>query len=175
MTRKNMSNTERASLTAPMAASTVTAAASAASDPASGTEKIVATPGTAPADALTPENTPALEPAGAQPAMPSGTQAATPMQADASPALRDTATAEIYARSDIPAIEATVGTMLPDVIVDEDVPRLAVACHVEGGRRRGGRRWPQGETIIPQIALSDYEWQQILGDPRFAVRPVKGN
>ena len=98
---------------------------------------------------------------------------AIPMQADASNILRDTAASEAYSHSGAPALEAAIETALADVLEDEDEPRLRVVCMVEGGRRRAGRRWPQGETIIPAADLSLLERAQLVGDPRFTLTAIK--
>lgn len=49
-------------------------------------------------------------------------------------------------------------------------PMVTVICHRDGGRRRAGRRWPQGETILPADDLQSFELAQLQGDPQFTVR-----
>lgn len=49
-------------------------------------------------------------------------------------------------------------------------PMVTVICHRDGGRRRAGRRWPQGETILPAGDLQPFELAQLQGDPQFTVR-----
>lgn len=44
-----------------------------------------------------------------------------------------------------------------------------VVCHREGGRRRAGRHWPEGETTVPADELTDYELAQLDGDPAFTI------
>lgn len=44
-----------------------------------------------------------------------------------------------------------------------------VVCLVEGGRRRAGRRWAQGETSVRAGELDDIQIAQLQGDPRFRV------
>ena len=46
---------------------------------------------------------------------------------------------------------------------------LRVICHVEGGRRRLGRRWPKGETPVPEDELTVTDIALLEGDPRFTV------
>jgi len=101
--------------------------------------------------------------------------AATPMQADASTTFRDTAVAEAYAHSDAPRLEATLDTVFEGAVTAlfGEEPHLRVTCSVEGGRRRAGRRWPQGETIIPAADLSLLERAQLVGDPRFTLTAIK--
>ncbi|MFE3838883.1 hypothetical protein [Pseudogemmobacter sonorensis] len=51
-----------------------------------------------------------------------------------------------------------------------DLPgALRVICHVEGGRRRLDRRWPKGETPVPEDKLTDTDIALLEGDPRFTV------
>lgn len=57
---------------------------------------------------------------------------------------------------------------LPEVKA-EVTAMISVVCHSEKGRRRVGRRWAAGETLIPVAALSDYELAQMRGDPLFTV------
>lgn len=49
-------------------------------------------------------------------------------------------------------------------------PIVTVICHRDGGRRRAGRRWPQGETILPAGDLQPFELAQLQGDPQFTVK-----
>lgn len=49
-------------------------------------------------------------------------------------------------------------------------PMVTVICHRDGGRRRAGRRWPQGETILAADDLQPFELAQLQGDPQFTVR-----
>lgn len=46
---------------------------------------------------------------------------------------------------------------------------ITVICHAEGGRRRLGRRWPQGETHVPLDRLSDTDIELLRADPQFSV------
>lgn len=57
---------------------------------------------------------------------------------------------------------------LPEVKA-EVTAMISVVCHSAEGRRRVGRRWAAGETLIPVGALSDYELAQMRGDPLFTV------
>ena len=50
------------------------------------------------------------------------------------------------------------------------VKQISVTCHREGGRRRAGRRWDKGETVVEFDALSDYQLAQLKGDPQFTIR-----
>lgn len=49
-------------------------------------------------------------------------------------------------------------------------PMVTVICHRDGGRRRAGRRWPQGETILPADDLQPFDLAQLQGDPQFTVK-----
>ncbi|MGB0912013.1 MAG: hypothetical protein ACPGSW_00410 [Phaeobacter italicus] len=53
--------------------------------------------------------------------------------------------------------------------VAEDHARIAVVCHRPDGRRRVGRRWPHGETIIAADSVSDFEIAQLEADPQFTI------
>lgn len=46
---------------------------------------------------------------------------------------------------------------------------ITVICHAKGGRRRLGRRWPDGETTVAEGDLSDTDIALLRGDPRFTV------
>lgn len=48
-------------------------------------------------------------------------------------------------------------------------PGIEVVCLSKGGRRRAGRDWPVGSTIVPADDLTPYQLQQLRGDPRFRV------
>lgn len=47
---------------------------------------------------------------------------------------------------------------------------LSVVCHAPDGRRRVGRRWPHGETVIAAAELTEIELQILRADPRFTVK-----
>ncbi|KAB6715854.1 HI1506-related protein [Roseobacter sp. TSBP12] len=48
-------------------------------------------------------------------------------------------------------------------------PHLIVLCHRQDGRRRCGRRWPHGETIVPEADLTAFQIAQLEADPHFTV------
>lgn len=48
-------------------------------------------------------------------------------------------------------------------------PTITVTCLSKGGRRRAGRNWPEGPTIVSADALTPYHLDQLRGDPRFRV------
>lgn len=48
-------------------------------------------------------------------------------------------------------------------------PHLIVLCHRQDGRRRCGRRWPHGETIVPKSDLTAFQIAQLEADPHFTV------
>lgn len=56
---------------------------------------------------------------------------------------------------------------------DEDAPAYLVICHRDGGRRRGGRRWPHGQTSVREGELTEYELAQLMGDPQFTIAPFE--
>lgn len=61
----------------------------------------------------------------------------------------------------------------PDDATGKDMeaqPTITVTCLRPGGRRRAGRRWPQGETIIAAADLTAFQLAQIEGDPLFSIR-----
>lgn len=53
---------------------------------------------------------------------------------------------------------------------DTSEATLSVVCHAADGRRRVGRRWPHGETVIAAAELSEIELQILRADPRFTVK-----
>lgn len=119
-------------------------------------------------------NTPAAEPAVALPAATvlTGAVVDTAATAEVPPTQPDTAIAETIASSPLPALEAAAETVTEAVLADmadEDGVRVKVICHTKGGRRRAGRRWPEGETILPLSALSNFARDQLQGDPRFTI------
>lgn len=57
-----------------------------------------------------------------------------------------------------------------DMEAMEAQPTVTVTCLRPGGRRRAGRRWPQGETIIAAADLTDFHLAQLEGDPLFSIR-----
>ena len=65
---------------------------------------------------------------------------------------------------------APAHTTLPTGDLAVDVPMLIVTCHQEGGRRRAGRRWQQGETTVSVAELSDDQIEWLRGDPLFMIR-----
>lgn len=52
---------------------------------------------------------------------------------------------------------------------DGEAVRIVVTCFAAGGRRRLGRRWPEGETMLPFGALTARDIAILRGDPRFRV------
>lgn len=48
-------------------------------------------------------------------------------------------------------------------------PLVAVICLVAGGRRRAGRHWPGGETVLPAGALTEGDVALIQADPLFTL------
>lgn len=62
--------------------------------------------------------------------------------------------------------------VLPEAVAGDPLPvaTVTVVCHRDGGRRRAGRRWPQGETTVPASDLLPYELAMLQGDPQFTVR-----
>lgn len=56
----------------------------------------------------------------------------------------------------------------PDEATNASV-EIVVTCRNPGGRRRAGRRWPEGETRLPAGTLSDFDLQVLRADPMFSV------
>lgn len=77
---------------------------------------------------------------------------------------------EIAAMSDLLAASLE-GSALAAALAAK-TPAWIVTCHREGGRRRAGRRWPQGDTPITEGDLTGYELAMLQGDPLFTVRPA---
>lgn len=51
----------------------------------------------------------------------------------------------------------------------EIAPTITVTCLKEGGRRRAGRRWDAGHTVVLASDLTAYQLGQLRGDPLFRV------
>ncbi|HBU13739.1 MAG TPA: hypothetical protein DEF16_01930 [Gemmobacter sp.] len=127
---------------------------------------------------------------GAQPEQAEAPMADPQEQAAAPAAEGDTSAAPHDAGEDVagaPVIEADEVTLLeaiaaidpatPLPVIPEATavnfvtqPIVTVICHRDGGRRRAGRRWPQGETILPADDLHPFELAQLQGDPQFTVK-----
>lgn len=86
------------------------------------------------------------------------------------------------AQADAPQTDATSAGPLPEAssssLSPESLPpsgaapdggTFTVICHHAGGRRRGGRRWPEGETPVAAGELTEFALEQLRGDPRFTV------
>lgn len=60
-----------------------------------------------------------------------------------------------------------------DAAIDDlTAPAFVVICHRAGGRRRAGRRWPEGESTVKEFELTAYQLAQLQGDPQFTVAAV---
>lgn len=46
---------------------------------------------------------------------------------------------------------------------------FTVICHVEAGRRRGGKRWPKGETSVPVKEMTEKLAAALDADPLLTV------
>lgn len=70
------------------------------------------------------------------------------------------------------APSAATNDAAPDVPDAEPVAdgMVAVWCHNPAGRRRAGRRWSPGETVVPVAELLPYELAMLQGDPQFTVK-----
>lgn len=53
--------------------------------------------------------------------------------------------------------------------VAAEIPAAMVICHKRDGRRRGGRRFPHGETALTDEEISDALIEALQGDPDFTV------
>ena len=75
-----------------------------------------------------------------------------------------------------PGDDADHGIVAPTHTIsgdEEEAPAYLVICHRDGGRRRGGRRWPHGKTRVREGELTEYELAQLKGDPQFTVAPFE--
>lgn len=52
---------------------------------------------------------------------------------------------------------------------ETDAATITVTCLRPEGRRRAGRRWDQGATVIPETALSDFDLAVLEADPMFLI------
>ena len=73
----------------------------------------------------------------------------------------------------LPATPSWVGADYGQEPAPESDPAFMVICHRAGGRRRAGRRWPEGETPVHADELTEYELAQLKGDPQFTVAPFE--
>ncbi|MBN7785140.1 hypothetical protein JYP51_09430 [Ponticoccus gilvus] len=65
-----------------------------------------------------------------------------------------------------------VSTSLPEGMapaLTEDGPFVTIICLRPEGRRRAGRRWAEGETVVPMRDLSDFDLAVLSADPMFRV------
>lgn len=46
---------------------------------------------------------------------------------------------------------------------------VRVICMARGGRRRGGRAWPEGETLVPAEEMTPALRKALKGDAMFQV------
>jgi len=49
---------------------------------------------------------------------------------------------------------------------------ITIVCMARQGRRRGGRAWDLGETVISASELTDDLRQALEGDPFFSIKPA---
>jgi hypothetical protein len=54
--------------------------------------------------------------------------------------------------------------------VSESGAQISVICHRKDGRRRAGRRWDHGETLIAADEIDDFALQVLRADPHFTVK-----
>lgn len=52
----------------------------------------------------------------------------------------------------------------------ESGAQISVICHRKDGRRRAGRRWDHGETLIAADEIDDFALQVLRADPHFTVK-----
>lgn len=60
------------------------------------------------------------------------------------------------------------------VQASEDV-QVKVHCVIPGGRRRGGRRWDGGDTLVPLEEWSDALEAALTADPMFTIEKPETN
>ncbi|TRD18342.1 hypothetical protein [Palleronia caenipelagi] len=53
-------------------------------------------------------------------------------------------------------------------------PTFEITCLQKAGRRRAGRSWPAGTTVLPVDALSDADRAALEADPFFTLLEVAG-
>ncbi|WP_411836707.1 hypothetical protein [Paracoccus sp. ME4] len=77
------------------------------------------------------------------------------------------------ATAGLPAAPSRAGIDDGQETAPENDPAFMVICHRAGGRRRAGRRWPDGETPVHADELSAYELALLQGDPQFTVAVIE--
>ncbi|GHC22322.1 hypothetical protein GCM10007291_22170 [Gemmobacter nanjingensis] len=92
---------------------------------------------------------------------------------EAAPAAPDTASTDAPVTSG-PAAAAEAALTRPpaDTATRDGGPAEAdirVVCHATDGRRRLGRRWPHGETVVPAGLLDADALRRLRDDPLFTV------
>lgn len=97
-----------------------------------------------------------------------GRKGEVPQEADASaltqaPAAEDATSAAEVAAPFVPDTKPLADGVVADGMV-------SVWCHNPAGRRRAGRRWSPGETVVPVAELLPYELAMLQGDPQFTVK-----
>jgi hypothetical protein len=50
-----------------------------------------------------------------------------------------------------------------------DAKTVRVICMARGGRRRGGRAWAEGETLVPEAEMTAALRKALAADPMFQV------
>ncbi len=71
---------------------------------------------------------------------------------------------------DVPAAQtAPQADSGPSDPLDADISTITVTCLRPEGRRRAGRRWDEGETVIAETALSDFDLAVLEADPMFRI------
>ena len=92
-----------------------------------------------------------------------GRKGEVPQEADASVLTQAPATTDATSAADDAAPVVSDTKPLADGMV-------SVWCHNPAGRRRAGRRWSPGETVVPVAELLPYELAMLQGDPQFTVK-----
>jgi hypothetical protein len=51
----------------------------------------------------------------------------------------------------------------------EEPKTVRVVCMARGGRRRGGRGWDEGETLVPEAEMTAALRKALKADPMFQI------
>lgn len=134
---------------------------SAQENPEGSTEDVVADEGPAQAEAEVASATETPQPAGPEDAPSEGEDSV-----DAGGEVH-ASEPQIEPVTETPAALQDVGHELEAVSLE--VPAALVICHKRDGRRRGGRRFPHGETILTEEEITDALVEALRGDPDFTI------
>ncbi|ALF02106.1 HI1506-related protein [Salipiger abyssi] len=81
----------------------------------------------------------------------------------------DDASKDAEARTEAAELAATTGGEQQTDLAGE-APIITVICLRPDGRRRAGRRWDEGETLVPEDELTAFQIAVLEADPQFIVK-----